>query len=286
MDVGYIGLGIMGAPMAMNLLTAGHRLHVYNRTQAKCAALAAAGAQALDSPAAVAAASEVVFLNVTDTPDVEALLFNRQGVAVGAKSGLAVVDNSTISPVQTRRFAARLAEQDVAYLDAPVSGGDVGAQQGTLSIMVGGDEAVFARCRPLFDILGSRITHVGPVGAGQTCKAINQLFCALHTLACSEGVALARQGGLDPATAVEVISAGAGGSWALQNLGPKMVAGDFAPGFMIDLLCKDLKYTLELGLETGQPLAGAGLAQRLFEAAQAAGLGREGTQALYKTVCG
>lgn len=286
MKIGYIGLGIMGAPMAMNLLKAGHSLTVYNRTQSKCEPLVAAGATAMATSAEVAAASEVVFLNVTDTPDVEQLLFGDAGVASGAQAGLTVVDNSTISPVQTRRFAARLAEQGVSYLDAPVSGGDVGAQQGTLSIMVGGEAETFAVCRPLFEVLGSRVTHVGPVGAGQTCKAINQLFCALHMVACSEGIALAEKGGLDPATAVEVISAGAGGSWALQNLGPKIVAGDFDPGFMIDLLCKDLKYTMELGQETGQALEGAGLAQRFFDAAQSGGLGREGTQALYKVIRG
>ncbi len=286
MKVGYIGIGIMGGPMALNLLKAGQSLFVYNRTVSKCSALERQGATVCASPAEVAATSEIVFLNVTDTPDVEAVLFDPGGVIESARAGLVVIDNSTISPQATRDFAARLRERGVDYLDAPVSGGDVGARQRTLAIMVGGDVAVFARCRPLLEILGSKVTHLGPVGAGQTCKAINQLFCALHMLACSEGIALARQGGLNPDLVVEVISSGAGGSWALKNLGPKIVAGDMCPGFMIDLLCKDLNYTLELGTQGGQPLLGTALVQQLFNAAQIQGLGEKGTQALCQVVDG
>ncbi|MFC1765144.1 NAD(P)-dependent oxidoreductase [Planctomycetota bacterium] len=284
MNIGYIGLGIMGLPMAENLLKAGHMLLVSNRTVSKCNPLVAQGALACANPALVAKACEVVFLNVTDTPDVEQVLFGEEGVAAGAPEGLIVVDNSTISAARTREFSERLREQGVYYLDAPVSGGDVGARKGTLSIMVGGEAEVFEKCLPLLEILGSKVTHVGPVGAGQTCKAINQLFGALHMVACCEGITLARKAGLDPATVVEVISAGASGSWALSNLGPKIVAGDTAPGFMIDLLYKDLKYTMELGQDTDQPLVGAGLAQQLFAAAQHMDLGREGTQALYKVI--
>ena len=150
--------------------------------------------------------------------------------------------------------------------------------------MVGGEKAIFEKCLPLFEALGSKITHVGEVGLGQTCKACNQLFCALHMLACSEGIALAKKAGLDPATMVEVVSSGAGGSWALANLGPKIVAGDMAPGFMIDLLCKDLNYTMDQGKQISQELAGTALAQRLFEQARTEGYGREGTQALYRVV--
>jgi 2-hydroxy-3-oxopropionate reductase len=282
MRIGYIGIGIMGRPMTENLLKAGYAVSVFNRTSTKCESLRALGAVVCESAAQVARESDVVCINVTDTPDVDDVLFGDTGVAKAAREGLIVVDNSTISPSATQDFAQRLAAQGVAYLDAPVSGGDVGAQKGTLSIMVGGDKAVFDQCLPLFEVLGSKVTHVGPVGTGQTCKACNQLFCALHMLACCEGVDLARKAGLDPAVMVDVVSGGAGGSWALQNLGPKIVDDDMAPGFMIDLLCKDLNYTEDMGQAHDVPLKGLALAKRLFETAQAEGLGRLGTQGLWQ----
>jgi len=284
MNIGYVGIGIMGKPMAQNLVRAGHVLFIYNRTPSKCEGLTEQGATLCANAAQVAAQAEIVFINVPDTPDVETALFGSGGVHESARSGLIVVDNSTISPAQTRVFAERLAQQGVAFLDAPVSGGDIGAQKGTLSIMVGGDRAIFDQYLPLFEILGSKVTHVGPVGMGQTCKACNQLFCALHMLACCEGISLAKKAGLDPAVMVDVVSSGAGGSWALQNLGPRILGQDMAPGFMIDLLSKDLKYSAELGGESKQPLLGLGLAQQLFTAAQNQGLGREGTQALYRVI--
>jgi 3-hydroxyisobutyrate dehydrogenase-like beta-hydroxyacid dehydrogenase len=284
MNIGYVGIGIMGKPMALNLLRAGHALFIYNRTPAKCEDLVGQGATLCENAAEVAAQAEIVFINVPDTPDVEIVLFASGGIQASARSGLIVVDNSTISPAQTRIFAERLAQQDVGFLDAPVSGGDIGAQKGTLSIMVGGDRTIFDQCLPLFEVLGSKVTHVGPVGMGQTCKACNQLFCALHMLACCEGISLAKKAGLDPATMADVVSSGAGGSWALQNLGPRILDQDMAPGFMVDLLCKDLKYSAELGAESKQPLLGLGLAQQLFTAAQNQGLGREGTQALYRVI--
>ncbi|MCP4455236.1 MAG: NAD(P)-dependent oxidoreductase [Planctomycetes bacterium] len=282
MRIGYIGIGIMGRPMAENLLRAGYGVNVFNRTPAKCESLPGQGGAVCDTAAQVARESDIVFINVTDTPDVEQILFGEAGVAESAREGLIVVDNSTISPRATQAFAQRLAVEGVAYLDAPVSGGDVGAQKGTLSIMVGGDKAVFDQCLPLFEVLGSKVTHVGPVGMGQTCKACNQLFCALHMLACCEGVDLARKAGLDPAVMVDVVSGGAGGSWALANLGPKIVDDDMAPGFMIDLLCKDLNYTEELGQAHDVSLGGMALAKKLFETAQAKGLGSLGTQGLWQ----
>ena len=282
MRIGYIGIGIMGRPMAANLLKAGYSVSVFNRTAEKCEPLQKQGATVCQSAAHVAEQSDIVLINVTDTPDVERILFGELGVAEGAHLGQIVVDNSTISPSATQGFAQRLESLGVAYLDAPVSGGDVGAQKGTLSIMVGGDRAVFDQCLPLFEVLGSKVTHVGDVGMGQTCKACNQLFCALHMLACCEGVDLARKAGLDPAVMVDVVSSGAGGSWALANLGPKIVADDMAPGFMIDLLSKDLNYTAELGESHGVPLSGTALAKKLFETVQAKGLGRLGTQGLWQ----
>ncbi len=285
MKIGYIGIGIMGRPMAHNLLRAGHDLYIYNRTAEKCVPLEQIGAKVEDSPAAVTGRSEVVFTNVPDTDDVEKVIFGQKGIYEEAREGLVVIDNSTISPAATREFAKRLKREKAAeYLDAPVSGGDVGAKKGTLAIMVGGEKAVFEKCLPLLEVLGSKIMHVGPVGAGQTCKACNQLFCALHMLACSEGIALARKAGLDPKIMAEVVSSGAGGSWALQNLGPKIIQQDFAPGFMIDLLSKDLRLVMELAQQFKASLPGTALAQQLFTAAQAHGFGREGTQALAKII--
>ncbi|MBL7187493.1 MAG: NAD(P)-dependent oxidoreductase [Phycisphaerae bacterium] len=284
MKIGYIGIGIMGLPMAGNLLKAGHSLYIHNRTLSKCDSLAAQGATVCASPAEVAENAEVVFINVPDTPDVEQVIFGSNGISQSARAGLTVIDNSTISPSTTRQFAERLQDKGVEYLDAPVSGGDVGAQKGTLAIMVGGDEHVFQKCLPLLEILGSKIVRVGPVGMGQTTKACNQLFCALHMLACCEGISLARKAGLDPAVMVNVVSSGAGGSWALANLGPKIVADDLDPGFMIDLLCKDLRLVMELAQEAELSLSGINLAQGLFNKAQAEGLGRLGTQALCRVV--
>ena len=284
MEIGYIGIGIMGLPMAGNLLKAGHSLYIHNRTLSKCDSLAAQGATVCASPAEVAENAEVVFVNVPDTPDVEQVIFGSNGISQSARAGLTVIDNSTISPSATRQFAQRLKDKGVEYLDAPVSGGDVGAQKGTLAIMVGGDEQVFQKCLALLEILGSKIVRVGPVGMGQTTKACNQLFCALHMLACCEGISLAKKAGLDPAIMVNVVSSGAAGSWAVANLGPKIVADDLDPGFMIDLLCKDLRLVMELAREAKLSLSGIDLAQGLFNKAQAEGLGRLGTQALCRMV--
>jgi len=284
MNTGYIGIGIMGGAMAGRLLAAGHTLFVYNRTPAKCRVLSDQGATVCDSAADVAARSEVVFINVPDTPDVDSVLFGPEGIIDGAEPGLIVIDNSTISPSKTRQFAIRLQDMEIDYLDAPVSGGDTGAREGTLTVMVGGPRPAFERALPLLRVLGAKVELVGPAGAGQTCKAINQLFCALHTLACCEGIALARKAGLSPSVMVDMISSGAGASWALQNLGPNILANDIRPGFMIDLLCKDLRYTMELAHDGGQPLVGTSLAQQLFAEAQDMGLGREGTQALCRVI--
>ncbi len=284
MTVGYIGIGTMGQPMAGNLLKAGHSLYIHNRTSNKCDSLAAEGATVCASPAEVAGNAEVVFMNVPDTPDVEKVIFGPNGINQTARAGLIVVDNSTISPSATRQFAERLREKDVEYLDAPVSGGQAGAQRGTLAIMVGGNEQVFRKCLPLLEILGSKIVHVGSVGAGQTAKACNQLFFAIHMLACCEGISLAKKTGLDPADMVSVVSSGAGGSFALTRLGPKIIADDLRPTFTIDLLCKDLRLATELAQEAGLSLSGIELAKSLYKKAQAEGLGQLGPQALCRVV--
>jgi 3-hydroxyisobutyrate dehydrogenase-like beta-hydroxyacid dehydrogenase len=283
--VGYIGLGIMGAAMANNLLQAGHRTIVWNRTAAKCEPLQSAGAEVADSPADMAAKCPgVIFINVTNTSDVEEVLFGANGVASQAARGLIVVDNSTISPTATQQFAARLKEQEVLLLDAPVSGGDVGAKNGTLSIMCGGDQVTFERVLPLLQVLGKQAALLGPSGAGQACKACNQIAVSGTLLAVCEALALAKQNGLDLKQMVQVVSAGAGGSWQLQNLGPKIADGDHAPGFMVDLLLKDLAIVLDTAREQKLPLALTALAENYFRAVSASGGGALGTQAVAQTV--
>lgn len=286
-NVGYIGLGIMGGPMAENLLAAGLHLTIWNRTRSKADVLEARGAVVADSPAALAAGRPaVIFLNLTDTPDVEAVLFGEAGIVGAASPGLIVVDHSTISPVATREFAKRLADSGVILLDAPVSGGDVGARAGTLSIMAGGPEDAFARILPLLEVVGGSITHLGPVGSGQTCKACNQVAISSALLGVCEALSMAKLGGLDLARMIGVLGAGAAGSWQLNNLGPKIASGDHAPGFMIDLMLKDLAIVADTARELNLPLTGAGLAESYFRAVAAGEPdgGRLGTQAMSKTL--
>jgi 3-hydroxyisobutyrate dehydrogenase len=282
--VGFVGLGIMGSGMAHNLLRAGFTLTVHNRTATRAEPLAAAGATVVDSPAAVAAASDVVVVCVSDTPDVEAVVLGPGGVAEGARPGSLVVDASTIAPAATRAVAAALAEQEVAFVDAPVSGGSEGAQRGTLSVMVGGASADVARARPVLEAVGRTITHVGPVGAGQTCKLVNQVLVVVNMLAVSEALLLAAAGGLDPATAIEAVQGGAGGSWMLSNRGPQVVARDWRPGFTVDLQQKDLRLVLEAADELGVPVVATALVSQLYRTLQARGLGGEGNHALAKAV--
>jgi 3-hydroxyisobutyrate dehydrogenase len=285
MKVGYVGLGIMGAPMAMNLLEAGYDMIVHNRTASKADALKKAGATVADSPADVAAkGARVIFINVTDTPDVEAVLFGESGIVEQASQGVIVVDNSTINPVQTQRFAERLDKRGVVLMDAPVSGGDVGAQKGTLSIMVGGPDDAFATVKPLLEVLGKNITHLGPVGMGQTCKACNQIAVSLNLLGVCEAMALAKRSGLDLDKMIAVLSGGAAGSWQIENLGPKIARGDHDPGFMIDLVLKDLNIIASTARELKLPLNGTPIAENTFRAVQADGGGRLGTQAMARAI--
>jgi 3-hydroxyisobutyrate dehydrogenase len=195
-----------------------------------------------------------------------------------------VVDHSTISPVATQDFAARLANQGIDFLDAPVSGGDVGARNGTLSIMVGGDEEVFQYCLPMFQKVGRAITHLGPAGMGQVCKACNQVSVALNLLGTCEAMALAKQAGLDVEKMIQVVGAGAGASWQLTNLGPKIAKGDLAPGFMIDLVLKDLAIVAETARAKKLPLTGTALCENYFRAAQANGGGKLGTHAMSRVI--
>lgn len=278
--VGFVGLGIMGLPMAGNLKKAGFRVIGYNRSRGRAQEFAAAGGEVADSPAAVAAACDMVCSCVTDSPDVEQVALGDQGVIGGAHDGLIYADMSTISPGVTRHVHARLAERGVAMLDAPVSGGQTGAVNATLSIMVGGERGAFDRAQPVFAAMGKTITYCGPSGNGQLTKLCNQVTGVLNILAVCESLTLARKSGLDPTTMLSAIGGGAAGSWMVSHLGPAIVRRDFEPGFMIDLQQKDLRLVMEAAAELNIPLPGTALVQQLFAAAQAAGLGRKGTAAI------
>lgn len=282
--IGFVGLGIMGQGMAFNLLKAGFPLTVWNRTAARMEPLLAAGAQGADSPAGVAAQSDIVVTCVSDTPDVEAVILGEQGIAQGARPGMLVVDCSTISPRATRAMAATLAEQGVGLLDAPVSGGSEGAQRGTLSIMVGGRAGDFARAQPVLAAMGKTITHVGESGAGQTVKLVNQVLVVGNCLAMCEALLLAEAGGADLQKTHDAISQGAAGSWMFTNRGPQIMRRDWRPGFTIDLQQKDLRLVLEAAEELGIPLLGTSLVSSLYRTLQARGLGSEGNHALVKAL--
>ncbi len=277
MEIAWIGTGIMGAPMARRLLAAGHRVHVFNRSPEKARALAADGASVAASPADAAKGAEAVFIMVPDTPDVELTVARIEPALV---RGQMIIDMSTISPAAERAIAVRLKQLGVDYLDAPVSGGDKGALEGTLAIMIGGDEAVFARAKPLFEHLGKRITYLGASGAGQMTKLANQIAVALTLEAAAEAIRLASAGGLDPARVIEAIGAGAAGSWQLNNLGPKIVAKDYAPGFFIKLIRKDLRLVTEAARNADVALPGLALMTSMFNSAAALGHDLDGTQAV------
>ncbi|MEX0884918.1 MAG: NAD(P)-dependent oxidoreductase [Phycisphaeraceae bacterium] len=284
-SIGYVGLGIMGRPMSLNLLKAGYDVTVWNRTAARCHALGSEGAAIADSPADLARRKpEVICINVTDTPDVEQVLFGEQGIAPAASPGLIVVDHSTINPVATQDFARRLADRDVTLVDAPVSGGDVGAQKGTLSIMVGGPADAVERVRPMLEVVGSNVLHVGDAGMGQACKACNQVAVTCTLMGLCEALALAKQTGLDAHKMLDAISGGAAGSWQMSNLGPRIADGDFNPGFMIDLVLKDLNIVNETAAAKRLALAGTSEAERYFRIAAAHGHGKLGTQAMAKAL--
>lgn len=281
--IGVIGLGIMGRPMALNLLKAGYSLAVYTRTKSKADCVIAAGGHWCDSPAAVADRVDVLLTIVTDTPDVEDVLFGEGGAAATLKPGAVVIDCSTIDPDATRDFAKRLADNNAAFLDAPVTGGDSGAQAGTLTIMVGGEEAAFNRVRPILEAVGKTIVHVGPSGAGQTLKACNQILCAANMIGVCEALSVAAKNDLDLSKAIETLRGGAGGSWAWENLGPKIVSRDFDPAFMIKLIQKDLRIVQSIADRANIPLPGTALAQQLFRAAtNHKPDGSEGTQAMFR----
>lgn len=282
LNIGFVGLGIMGAPMAANLLKAGFSLAVHNRKRSKCEPLRDAGATVCESLPELASRSDVVITCVSDTPDVEQVLFGEAGLAAGLRPGSIVIDMSTISPRKTVEFARRLLQREVKMLYAPVSGGESGAIAGTLSIMAGGERSAFERCVPVFQAMGRSITYTGPSGNGQKTKLVNQVVGTLNLLATVEGLRLASAAGLDMEGTLKAVGAGAAGSWILSNLGPKIAAGDFRPGFSIRLQQKDLRLAAEFFRELNLDAPGTNLSLALFTAALDKGLGELGNQGLYQ----
>ncbi len=280
--IGYIGLGIMGRPAAVNLLRAGHPLWVWARRAESMRPLIDAGASACSDPAAVARQTDILFINVSDTPDVEQVLFGDNGVIHGAGAGKVVVDMSTVSPIATREWAARLEGAGVEMLDAPVSGGEQGAVAGSLSFMVGGKTAVFERVRPLFEVMGKNIVRCGEIGAGQVTKACNQIVISQAIAAVGEAFVFARRNGVDPARVREALLGGFAASRVLEAHGKRMLEHDFAPGFKARLHCKDMRIVLETAAQLGIGVPGAALATQYVNALVGAGDGELDSSAIYR----
>ena len=268
--VGFVGLGIMGGPMARNLMEAGHELVLYNRTRSKAEEL---GAEVATSPREVAERSGVIFTMLPGPPEVEEVVAGEGGLLQGAGEGSLIVDTSTSSPVLARELDRTARERGASMLDAPVSGGDVGAIEGTLSIMVGGDERDFEQARPLFEVLGETVTHVGPTGAGQLVKACNQIVVALAIEAVSEALVLGSRGGVAPEKILEVLSGGLAANKVMEVKREKFLERDFEPGGKVEFHRKDLRIALEAGREYGVPLPATAVVCQMFEALMAKGRG-------------
>jgi 2-hydroxy-3-oxopropionate reductase len=264
--LGYIGLGLMGKPMAHNLLKAGFPLVVHNRSRGAVQELVKAGAQEAHSPREVAEQVEIVFTNLPDSPDVEQVALGPEGLVEGAHADLVFVDHSTIKPATSRRIAEELGKAGVLALDAPVSGGDIGAQQGTLAIMVGGDAGALERARPALEAEGKAITHIGGPGAGQVAKCCNQIMVAAQMTALGELLIFARKAGVDPERVVAAIRGGAAGCWTLDNKPGKLFAGDRGPGFKAYMQAKDLGIVMDTARQYGMPLPAAAANTQLFNA--------------------
>ena len=270
LKLGFVGLGIMGAPMAGHLIKAGHQLFVHTRSKLP-QAIADAGATACQNGREVGERADIIFTMVPDTPDVEAVLFAEDGIAAGLSKGKTVVDMSSISPIATKAFAEKIRALGCDYLDAPVSGGEVGAKNATLSIMVGGDEAVFERVKPLFECMGKNITRVGGNGDGQTAKVANQIIVALNIQAVGEALLFAAKAGADPARVREALMGGFASSKILEVHGERMIKRTFDPGFRIELHQKDLNLALASARALGVALPNTSTAQELFNACVAHG---------------
>ena len=281
-SIAFIGTGVMGRSMAGHLQKAGHPLHVYNRTKEKAQALLDAGAKWHDSAGAAAAEADVVVTMLGFPSDVQQTYLGTGGIIESAKSGALLIDMTTSSPVLARQIAAAAQKRGLAALDAPVSGGDLGAREARLVIMVGGEAAAFNRANPLFEIMGKNIALHGGAGAGQYCKMANQIAVAVGMVAWCEALAYAKKAGLDPAAVHASISGGAAGSWALTNLAPRALADNYAPGFYVKHIIKDIKIALESAAEMKLDLPGLATARKLYEQVAARGWEDSGTQALYR----
>ena len=290
--IGWIGTGVMGRSMAGNLSKAGYSLTVYTRTKEKATTLLDSGAVWTESPARVAAASDVVFLMVGYPADVREVVLGEEGVLAGFRESLeraeppTVVDMTTSSPALAAEIFDAAKAQGADALDAPVSGGDIGARDGTLSIMVGGDEAVFQRIVPLFEVLGSKIVYQGKAGMGQHTKMVNQILIAGNMAGMCEALLYARRTGLDMEKVMSSVAAGAAGSWSLSNLAPRILRGDFAPGFFVEHFIKDMKIALDESARMNLRLPALDLVCRLYRRLASQGGGRLGTQALIKALDG
>ena len=282
--IAFIGTGIMGRPMTLNLLKAGFAITVHTRTKSKAQEVIKAGAVWADSPSAAAEKADVVITCLPDTGDVKQVVLGKSGVIESSHPGLICIDMSTISPFETQQMAKTLAERMVFLIDAPVSGGQIGAEQAKLSIMAGGPKECVEKVRPIFEAMGRNITYCGPSGFGQITKLANQVMVIHTIMSISEGLAFAASSGLNLETTLAATVAGAASSHSLKVLGPKIIAGDFRPGFMVDLQLKDLKLVLECAQKVNQPLPGVALAKDLLSVLQTRGRGRDGTQALFDVI--
>ncbi|MCJ7431876.1 MAG: NAD(P)-binding domain-containing protein [Anaerolineales bacterium] len=271
--VGYIGLGLMGKSIARNILKAGFPVVVHNRSRAAVDELVGEGATAANSPAQVASQVDVVFTNLPDTPDVEKVVLGEKGIITGTHKGLILVDNSTIKPASARMIAEKFAEKGVFALDAPVSGGDIGARNGTLTIMVGGDASALEKVMPLFLAMGKTVTHVGDAGAGQVAKAANQIMVAAQMVAMGELLVFSKKAGVDPHKVVDAIKAGAAQCWTLDVKPPRLFDGNRNPGFKAHMQLKDLKIILETAQEYDIPISGTMANTKLFQQMIDAGMG-------------
>ena len=280
--IGFIGLGIMGLPMAKNLINAKFKLVVYNRTHSKTNELAKLGASVASSPSEVATKSNYIITMLTDSPDVQEVILGDNGVIEGINDNSVVIDMSTISPEITQSINLQLTSKNCTLLDAPVSGGSWGAVEGTLSIMVGGEQNKFEECLPLFNAMGKNIIHTGSSGMGQTTKLVNQILVAGTMNAVAEAMVFAAKAGADLEKTIKAVGGGAAASWQLNTLGPKLIVGDFKPGFMIKLQQKDLRLVIETAQKLNVSIPGTSLVSQLFASLLARNLGDEGTQALVK----
>lgn len=282
--IGFIGLGIMGKPMALNLLAAGYTLTVYNRTRSKTVALEQAGAKLASSPQQVSENSDVIITMVSDSPDVQEIVLGSHGILEGIRHNSIVIDMSTISPSMTKTLSQRLSEKGASMLDAPVSGSSWAAEDGTLSIMVGGDKEIFQKCLPIFETLGKTIVHIGPTGMGQVCKLVNQVIVAGTLASVCEGLLLGSKSGVDLENVFQAITGGAANSWQLENLGSRIIKRDFDPGFTVKLMLKDQRLINQASEELELPMPVSSVARQFFYILAQKGLGEEGTQSYIKAL--